>query len=121
MIDYRTEFKLSHPVNNLAAASAYLESDDMTVYLTNDLLDDGRDTDESVTKIAWVLQTPNSGEIILTCKKSLSEGDLGFISDWVRGQNSDGLGEGFEQQDFAEQPDGSCSRFDWDTNFYEFG
>ena len=58
----------------------------------------------------------------------LNQDELDFVSSWITGQNSDGLGEGFEQQEFAWMPydddddyydDGEMASFDWQTNNYK--
>ena len=131
---YRTYFNLTNEVIDFEDARMYLISDDMSVYLK----DDDRiaaDVREAVVAIKWLLSDESSGHIDLTTTKALSENELNSISDWVCGQNSDGLGEGFEQQDFAsyevlddyEDDDDDygdeqfiMASFDWKTNEYLF-
>ena len=50
----------------------------------------------SVTDVTSVVGSPTVDG------RELTEQELEKLSDWISGQNSDGLGEGFEQQDFAE-------------------
>ena len=62
--------------------------------------------------------------------RDLTDDESKRISSWVRGQNSDGLGEGFEQQWFSEgkfdpldfgddsYEDYEVASFDWGTNAY---
>ena len=130
---YRTFFKLTACVNDLNAAKDYLTEDDMTVYLKEDSRIP-KNISDAVTKIEWILKDEFSGCIDLTTTSELSTEDLKKISDWVKGQNSDGLGEGFEQQSFACYEDegltgyeGSnwdnetiMASFDWETNDYIF-
>lgn len=69
--------------------------------------------------------------------RELTADELKLLSEEVSGQNSDGLGEGFEQQDFAWQEDLDCTdcdrvygngcgdcggmiSFDWQTNKLEW-
>jgi len=132
---YRTYFKLEYPVLDINDAQEYLSEDDMTKYLK----DDNRisqSTRNSVTNIAWILQDEQSGYIELETTVELSDLELMSISNWVSGQNSDGLGEGFEQQGFANYQidDGwgngdeydadsdiwIMASFDWRTNDYKF-
>lgn len=122
---YRTYFKLINPVIDFDEASKYLTEDSMIAYLKTD----SRIPKELVNKlidITWRLKTESSGCIDLLTKEELTTKELSFISDWVSGQNSDGLGEGFEQQDFACYPDEEdedeyiMASFDWETNDYEF-
>ena len=141
MYIYKTYFKLRYEVNDLKAAQEYLAEDDMTTYL----IEDGRiarEVRDVVVSIRWILTDEQSGAIVLTTKTELSAEQLLTISDWVSGQNSDGLGEGFEQQDFAnydlglydeygrynsdlelEEEYEECyvmASFDWTTNKYIF-
>lgn len=138
MYIYRTYFKLTACVNDFDAAYRYLREDDMKYYLK----DDSRCPDDVYNKIIsidWILQDECSGYIELKTTEALNDVELNNISDWVSGQNSDGLGEGFEQQSFAyyenedEEYDESYSydtddydylyitaEFDWRTNNYKF-
>lgn len=134
---YETEFNLAAPVNDINAAQEYLLEDDMTKYLTQgikreasrDKVDDFSDV---IISIKWLLYDAQSGVIRLQSSRPLNQNELDFVSDWISGQNSDGLGEGFEQQDFAWMPydddddddeyysdDGEMASFDWKTNNYK--
>lgn len=128
---YETKFRLTNPVNDIEAARLYLAEDDMTEYLW-DYSSVNPDALKAIKKIEWILETEDSGKIILTSEKELDEKSLNEVSDWVRGQNSDGLGEGFEQQRFATEEiydeygdidydaEPIMSSFDWETNYYRF-
>lgn len=129
---YRTFFKLTAAVNDFEAAREYLLDDDMTVYL----LEDDRCTSfkDKIKSIKWILSSESSGYIDLETTSELTDIELETVSDWVSGQNSDGLGEGFEQQDFAFYKDEGLvgydgadwddeyieASFDWETNSYKF-
>jgi len=95
---YRIKFRLSDPVNNLEEAQSYLSSDDMTTYLIDDVEDRLKSV---ITKIEWIQDTDISGCVELRTNDYLNEEDLDWIRDWVDGQNSDGLGSGYSEQDFA--------------------
>jgi hypothetical protein len=125
MTIYETRFSLTNPVNDIEAAQAYLSDDDMTQYLDDDMK-------AYVESIEWKLDTDMTGRVVVKTFEKLSEDMSKKISAWISGQNSDGLGEGFEQQPFAEfevEPD--CDRycdcepeffyasFDWQSNKYE--
>ena len=133
MYVYRTYFTLVACVNDLSAAQEYLTEDDMTVYLK----DDNRipeNVRNAVEKIEWHLTDECSGNIELQTNRALSADELKPISEFVSGQNSDGLGEGFEQQEFANYEDEGLegydesdwdnewimASFDWKTNEYIF-
>lgn len=130
---YRTQFKLTAAVNDFDAAYKYLTEDNMLLYLKGDRRCPD-DTYSKITKIEWVLKDESSGYIQLDTAVELTQIELDNISDWVRGQCSDGLGEGFSQQKFAYYEDEGltgfegcdwdnediCAEFDWETNEYKF-
>lgn len=118
---YRTYFNLTGSVNDYDAAYEYLTEDNMTSYLLDD--DDIlMNTRNAIISIRWELENDNSGYIELKTKRELTEAELAPISDWIGGQNSDGLGEGFEQQDFADdfnEDDYEYDRRNWDEAYEE--
>lgn len=134
MFTYRTYFNLTNAVNDFEEARQYLIEDNMTTYLKSDsrIPENVR---SAVDNIVWILKDIASGYIELTANRSLSAQELESISKFVSGQNSDGLGEGFEQQDFACYEDEGLTgyegddwdnemimaSFDWQTNDYLFG
>ena len=134
MFTYRTYFNLTNAVNDFEEARQYLIADNMTTYLKSDsrIPENVR---SAVDDIVWILKDIASGYIELTANRSLSTQELESISKFVSGQNSDGLGEGFEQQDFACYEDEGLTgyegddwdnemimaSFDWQTNDYLFG
>lgn len=153
---YRTDFRLSAPVNDIKGARNYLREDDMTSYLIDEI-DAAQDEENSyrskgfigldsslILSLKWELTDERHGYVELETKEPLTEKQLESVSDFVSGQNSDGLGESFEQQEFAEcfdeegydaameryEEDGECypsedeyrsyASFDWNTNKYIF-
>ena len=94
---YRIDFYLSDEVTDLEAAQKYLSSDDMTKYLKSDM----PNLQDTIQHIEWFLKEKDSGYIELTVSEELDELDLDNIKEWCDGQNSDGLGAGFSEQDFA--------------------
>ena len=132
-IVYSTNFYLTNPVNDFDAADEYLHEDDMTKYLKLDLSLSAGARDK-VTSIEWQMTTEEKGKIIVVANSCLSESESKEISEWISGQNSDGLGESFEGQDFACYQDRDyydnwdedwyddeyiVASFDWETNNYE--
>ena len=135
MITYKTEFNLTHPIkaDRIAEAHKYLIEDDMTEYLWDD---DHCTCRDDVLLIWWQLEDVDHGSIMMRTRRELTREELDSISEWVKGQCSDGLGEGFEQQDFACEYDtrwadhdydefdpddeGWMASFDWETNDYKF-
>lgn len=116
---YCTDFTLTNPVNDFEAAQAYLTDDDMTKYWKR------KHEQSKVIKIQWDLTDEQTGHIVVITNDELTSNEANELSNWIRGQNSDGLGEGFEQQDFAwisyddEEDEGEMASFDWDTNDYK--
>lgn len=121
---YRTTGTLTGYIEpeNVSAAQAYLQNDDMTQYLEG----------LPVERIQWYLDSDGHNYYVeAITSRLLRPSELENLSSWVSGQNSDGLGEGFEQQDFAEErydveyeddedeydTDGyRMISFDWETN-----
>ena len=116
---YQTNFKLLAKVNNFKAASKYLSEDNMTEYLLEDK-SIPKTTKEKIKSIKWVLQANDHGYIILECNDKLDKSELSLISKFVSWQNENGLGEGFEQRDFACDKNDNMASFDWKTNKYIF-
>lgn len=124
---YRTDFKLTNRVNDYGAACRYLTEDNMVDYLHDDPDVHGA---EKVTGVIWVLEDEQKGFIKVFTNDELTAEESAEISEWIRGQCSDGLGEGFEQQDFANYRDEDqwsyneydeewvMASFDWETNSY---
>ncbi len=121
---------------NFIAAQAYLTYDhtgkplNMEQYLDQPLRD-------AVEMLEWQLDGNGCDyKVRAITKRALTHDELDKLSSEVSGQNSDGLGEGFEQQAFAERHDGECGEcsgceygdgcedddyagmisFDWQTN-----
>lgn len=135
MFLYRTYFRLEAPVNDISEARDYLSSDDMTQYMK---YDKRIPFFHKINNIKWILTDESSGHIDLETSQELTDDELSNVSDWVSGQNSDGLGEGFEQQSFACYEDNDyygynededyddyednfvMASFDWRTNDYKF-
>ncbi len=116
---YVTNFRLLAPVNDIVAARDYLD-EPMEEYLKSSVGYVGLTeyTLSKVDTIRWVLLDDESGQIILTCNGEMSQDELDLISIWVRGQCSDGIGEGFEQQDFSGYPEPVWEDF-YDDELYE--
>ena len=119
MPTYLTSGHLTRAIEkwNVSMAQDYLIMDDMAEYLPDPLK-------SKVESIEWNLDGDGYRYYVeATTSDPLSERELRELSAWVSGQNSDGLGENFEQQDFAEAYDkdgdyiGMCS-FDWNSNDY---
>ena len=118
MFTYITNFNLTECVNNLTDAQDYLTEDDMTVYLKNVIKDEAFES--KIEHVEWDLKSESSGIIKVITNNKLTDKESEFISEWISGQNSDGLGEGFEQQSFAYYQDNSWNGADpWDDDYEE--
>jgi hypothetical protein len=119
---YRASGKLDHPVSDLAAAREYLD-EPMEDYVYPDALK------EAVFTIRWDLSDEDTWFVLVYTHRALTPEESTELSSWISGQNSDGLGEGFEQQRFAEfepkynrwgdrddEEDPEYASFDWQTN-----
>jgi hypothetical protein len=120
---YRTSGSLTEPVNSVGAAREYLRRDDMTQFVRHASF---KGLEQVVHHIEWDLLDEASWQVTVVTQRKLTAEESAGLSEWISGQNSDGLGEGFEQQDFAEHSsysydegedeDFSMSSFDWQTN-----
>lgn len=134
MYKYQTTFYLLADVLDLDEAQAYLEEDNMLYYFDNE------EIKRKLQSMTWHLVDCGSGYIEVIANEELSENELEEISEYIKGQNSDGIGEGFEQQDFANydagqydsygnkisvwdldddyEEDWVMASFDWNSNYY---
>lgn len=115
---------------NVAAAQEYLkgprDDQDMTPYLH--MWEEW--AIEAIPHLEWKLEGDGfNWSVRIYATRELTDDEQRVVSEWVSGQNSDGLGEGFEQQDFAEfnsseqnewgdydEEDWHMCSFDWETN-----
>ena len=116
---YRATGKLTIPVSDLNAAREYLD-EPMVDYIDQALVG-------VVHTIKWDLADEDTWTVEAVTNRHLTVEESTALSEWISGQNSDGLGEGFEQQVFAghwseddDEDDASdcMSSFDWQTNDY---
>ena len=75
------------------SAQAYLKENDMIKYY------DGSQKDD-IKSIMWELTNKQKGRIYIETISRLTRDGLNDLKDFIDGQNSDGLGECFEQQEF---------------------
>lgn len=132
---YQTHGSLTGHIQpeDVTKAQTYLTEDNMTQFLEGSLKD-------AIERIQWHLHSDGHDYYVeAIAQRELTADELKELASWVSGQNSDGLGEGFEQQDFAEQHEGECGEcmgcemeegcdddytgmisFDWEKNKSEF-
>lgn len=121
MIHYRTTGHLIDAIQreNVGIAQEYLTEDDMAQYLDAPL-------NELVPVLVWNLHADGYNyHIDAYAVRELTVAEQKLLSENCSGQNSDGLGEGFEQQDFAwsdeATEDEDCSSCDAGASCEEDG
>ena len=78
------------------------------------------DVESKLKSIVWNFEEFNGklyGVTTAQLTDSIDDNEIAVLKDWISGQNSDGLGEAFEQQDF-EVDEGRLSVSLWDFNEY---
>jgi hypothetical protein len=115
-VTYRTSGHLTNPVSDLAAAREYLRVDGgMAQYIHPD------DLRLLVHSVDWDLTDDRSWVVTVVTHQPLNAVALSVLSEWISGQNSDGLGEGFEQQPFAEHGSESDDEYDFEISSFDWG
>lgn len=94
----KARFYLSDKLDksNFEEAKEYLLDDDMRNYLDDNLKN-------KIDSIKWVLTDLDGGHIEIEENQELDTKDIEQLATYIEGQNSDGLGEGFNQQYFTEK------------------
>ena len=81
---------------------------------------DNAEVASKLKSIVWGFETVNRelyGTVVATLTEDISPEGLKALKSWIDGQNSDGLGEGFEQQDI-NVGDGYINVSLWDSHEY---
>ena len=109
---YRADFHLSDPVSDYTDASDYLTEFDTLPFLKEKInqKDTFKDAFEGfplddILFMDWVLDDVDRGHVDVRTAQVLNEAQASAISAFIRGEISDGIGEGFEQQTFANYID----------------
>ena len=79
----------------------YLDGDDMAKYFDSD---DNAEVAAKLQSMDWSFVDINYelfGKVAVTLSGDISDEAIQDLKDYITGQNSDGLGEGFEQQDIT--------------------
>ena len=138
-VTYVTDFKLAVDVP-VKDANEYLHEYDMLDYLKERVEDDKNTTIKTndLVSLTWAVDNDgrysDHGTITLVTTREFTKKELDFVSDYVKTQNSDGIGEGFEQQfEYTPSNEGpghygddegddnyEMASFDWKTNDYKF-
>lgn len=81
---------------------------------------DNAEVASKLKSMVWGFESVNHelyGTVVVTLTDNISAEGVSALKDWITGQNSDGLGEGFEQQDI-NVGDGYLNVSLWDYNDY---
>ena len=81
---------------------ATCKKDDMVEYLPENLK-------AKIDCVEWILEDIDGGTVSTWANERLSEEEEDELRKWIAGQCSDGIGEGFAQQPFAEYNDSQVS------------
>ena len=121
---YSTPFEFTNPLPDDKAfhdARRYLDSSNVPTKdcpsMSYFLRESVPEAERLGLNVAWRLGSPEGGSIEVESPEELDAETLSKISMWISGQNSDGLGEGFEQQDFAIIDDGDDWSWDDDEDY----
>ena len=97
MFNYTTNFNLTEELHAKVFydAESYLQKDDMVEYLPENLK-------AKIDYVEWILEDIDGGTVSTWANERLSEEEEDELRKWIAGQCSDGIGEGFAQQPFAE-------------------
>lgn len=121
---YSTPFEFTNPLPDDKAfhdARRYLDSSNVPTKdcpsMSYFLRESVPEAERLGLNVAWRLGSPEGGSIEVESPEELDTETLSKISMWISGQNSDGLGEGFEQQDFAIIDDGDDRSWDDDEDY----
>ena len=117
---YETKFGLTHALaskDRLKAAREFLCEDNMLDYFYVD-----RSIAGKVESINWILDTVESGRVVIQSTDLLTDEELDIISKWVALQNTGSLGDTFSHRTFAyviyhgDTKDEFCQACKFDTN-----
>ena len=97
MFNYVAKFNLTDEIKeeSFDEARAYLLKDDMTQHVPENLK-------AKISSVEWRLEELDRGVVAINANERLSEEEENALSEWIARQCSYGLGEGFEEQPFAE-------------------
>ena len=121
MPSYIVHFKLTGPVNDVAAANEYLDRSNIIIgqILSDETIPIQFHPHDLITQAYWRLDGPDSGTIHIHAYRELDDDGLRRVCEWVSGQCAYGIGKGFGQQRFARDKNGeTIASFDWKTNKY---
>jgi len=98
----------------------YLDGDDMSQYFDED---DNAEVASKLKSMDWSFVDINYelfGKVTVGLTDDISDEGVHALKDFITGQNSDGLGEGFEQQDIELDDDRRMNLHMWtsDSDYY---
>ena len=98
----------------------WYNDDDMADYFSEY---DSKTAKEKIQSMIWCFESVNScsyGKVIVTLSEELTEKETEEVKEYICGQNSDGLGEGFEQHEIRISYDEEIyvSFWNWSDNYW---
>lgn len=116
MAQYIGKLSLSHPILNRKMTQDYIDQVDMLDIMKNYRGESFAEERQSLTRFQWVVTSADTIDVTVESTKELSPEFIQELNSEIDFQNSDGLGESLEQQDFAWSDD---TYFDHILNDYE--
>lgn len=100
---YGCPFELDASVSDIRQAQRYLDDDiQFMLQIFNERTTDSTGAmDDPIINWRWKLTSKDSGYFVYETYRKLTDQEIDNLGECTLGQASDGLGEGFAQQDFA--------------------
>lgn len=116
MPQYIAKLSLSHPILDTKIVQKYFDQVDMLDIMKHYRGEEFAEYRHSLTRFQWVVTSSDTIDVIVESTRELSPEFIKELDDEIEFQNSDGLGESLEQQDFAWSND---TYFEKSLNGYE--
>ena len=116
MVQYIAKLSLSHPILNKKMTQDYIDQVDILDIMKNYRGETFAAERQSLTRFQWVVTSTDTIDVVVESTNELSPEFIKELNSEIDFQNSDGLGESLEQQDFAWSDD---TYFDKILNDYE--
>lgn len=116
MPQYIAKLSLSHPILDTKIVQKYIDQVDMLDIMKHYRGEGFAKYRHSLTRFQWVVTSSDTIDVIVESTRELSPEFIKELDDEIEFQNSDGLGESLEQQDFAWS---NATYFEKSLNRYE--
>ena len=102
MSKYIGKLSLSHAIPNMKMTQDFINTVDMLEVVQNPYrIPEFIEERKNLTRFEWVVTSPSTIDVIVESKTELSPEFIHYLNEEIDAQNTDGLGESLEQQDFA--------------------